>query len=60
MIKYYRQGYKPFVINPPLWLAVKLNDWFGLRTLRSTDITFELLDPNKDQVTYHSPWSDCY
>ena len=55
-LKLWREGWKPFVINPPLWLAVKLSEWFGWRTLRETDVTVEYLDNTKDQVTHHSPY----
>jgi len=55
-IKYYREGYKSMVVNPPYSVVKKLYDWFGWRTLRSSDITFELVDYNEDQVRRWSPY----
>lgn len=53
-LKYVRY-YKPFLINPPFWLAVKVNKWFGWRIIRSSNINFERVDPSKDQVKFWQP-----
>ena len=54
----YREGYKSLVVNPPYSVAKKLYDWFGWRTLRESDITFELVDYNQDQIRRWSPYSN--
>ncbi len=54
-IKYLYKGYR--VYDPiPFWLAKRLYKWFGWRTLRGVNVSFEKFVPGTDQCTWWQPW----
>jgi hypothetical protein len=55
-VKYMLKGYK--VYSTPLWYAKLIHKYFNKRVYKQANISFEKFDPTKDQITFHSPWSN--
>jgi hypothetical protein len=58
MIKYHREGYK--VWDYPIWFAKLVFKLFKKPILTGRTATFELKIPGSDQITWHTPYFDCY
>lgn len=59
LLKYYRKGYQ--VWDYPLWLVVFMKNKFNISlNWGNKNCNIELLVPGSDQITWHTPYSDCY
>lgn len=56
--EYMRKGYK--VWDYPIWLALLVFKYTGKPILRGRNATFELYVPGTDQITYHTPYHNCF